>query len=179
MNAMTSALAIAGVALPTKMECLWRIIKDYPGLTSNALAQRAKISTSNACSMLYQMSERGMVRSSTQVERRRTGHGMASRNVKIYFTARGMNEYELFPLPAAKAKGTSEIVVEIANEAQKIAVEPAVPKMSQSFAEIFMANHSTLINALNAIEPKMDLQNMQVSTLLQICAKHGVKISLS
>lgn len=39
MNAMTLALATAGVAVPTVKERIWRVIKEQPGLTARQISR--------------------------------------------------------------------------------------------------------------------------------------------
>lgn len=187
MNSMTSAMATAGIQLPSKMECMWKIVKDHPNLSSSALALKAKVAPTTACALLYQLQERGMVTSTLQVQRRRTGRGMASREVKIYTVARGMDKYELLPMPAAKSKTPAapltlprQVAAPVPAVPSFLAeAKPAVPKMTQTFAEVFMMNHSTIIQTLHKIDPSVDLYSLKVSDLLQICAKHGVKINFS
>lgn len=181
MNSMTTALATAGVALPSQMERLWKIIKDYPGISAKSAGEKAHIPMNSASSLICKMQDRGMVVVKEERRRMMIGRGYGQRWIKTFTIARGMTEYELLPEPA-KGVAKSESNVAHAEPVVQLVTSQAVQpeaKMTQSFAEVFMMNHATMMNKLQALEPKLDLQNMQVSALLQTCAKHGVKISFS
>jgi len=180
MNSMTTALATAGVALPSQSERLWKIIKDYPGISARSAAEKARVPTTSASALLCKMQERGMVMVKEERRRMLIGRGYGQRWIKTFTIARGMTQYELLPEPV-KSAAKSEPAVNAQPVVQLVTSHAAQPetKMTQSFAEVFMMNHATMMNKLQAVESKIDLQNMQVSALLQLCAKHGVKISFS
>jgi DNA-binding CsgD family transcriptional regulator len=61
MNALTSALKDAGVALPPAGKRIWLWLKDHPGKTAKDIATALNIEASTSSSQLTKMEQRGMV----------------------------------------------------------------------------------------------------------------------
>ena len=135
MNSMTQAFtqAVAKTAaangvpvkMPTRMEVIWRWVKDHPTRTSSEVAKAVHMDTQQVYALIWQMHQRKML---TRQRGSRMGTGVWE------YTAVG-KEYELLPTPH-KPKATAEPTVATldlpADEAaaldKMLDIPPAPPK---------------------------------------------------
>jgi len=103
MNAMTSALAAAGVKLPSQMERVWRMLKDNPNRTAKAVAAQTGIPLTSVSSICSKMELRGMMRHTERQEVSRGKNGLSYGRTVYYFTPIG-DEFELLPMPPKPKK---------------------------------------------------------------------------
>lgn len=107
MNSMTQAFtqAVAKTAaangvpvkMPTRMEVIWRWVKDHPNRTSSEVAKAVHVDTQQVYALIWQMLQRKML---ARQRGSRMGKGVWE------YTAVG-KEYELLPMPP-KPKDAAE-----------------------------------------------------------------------
>ncbi len=95
MTVMEQALRDAGVKLKTHKELIWQFLKDHPSQSAAALVAALKLPPERVNNSLWMMERRGMVASTTHVEREHSSRGNY-RNIKRY-TAVGAT-FEMLPL---------------------------------------------------------------------------------
>lgn len=125
MNAITTALAEAGVTLPSIYERIWRYFKDHPRSTSLACTQVLKLSRANVSSYISEMETRRMLRSESLDLRVKGARGVFhTRKVKHYSV--NINEFEMLPKPHRAASAARKVAKK---PAPKPVLAPAAPTL--------------------------------------------------
>lgn len=97
---MEQALKQAGVATPSQMERVWRVIKDHPGITSKRIAGLINLNTSMVASYCSVLLARNMISVKYIPTHTKVGRGVGTRNISTFST--NLRSYELLPMPKAK-----------------------------------------------------------------------------
>ena len=134
---MEHAIKSAGIATPTQMERVWRIIKDHPGITSRRVGEMAKMDHPIAASYCSQLMSRRMVDVTYTPMLLKLGRGMGTRNIATYRVTKQV--YDVLPkchdqavdLLPGKGKSSEVKLISFATAEEKVAAPVQVPPTSK------------------------------------------------
>lgn len=94
MTNMELAMKEAGLKIP-RLKRVWMAIKDHPNSTGQEIAFKINMSKGEVGRLLWELENRGMIKSTVTLKRVRRGKIFAEFPIKSYSV--GIREYELLP----------------------------------------------------------------------------------
>ena len=83
MNQISSALAAAGVKLPSAQQRIWNYVKDHPDVTARRVQQELPVAS--VSSLMSQMVDRGLLRAEKKPLRLFSGKGYIVKRVAHFY----------------------------------------------------------------------------------------------
>lgn len=159
---MEQALKQAGISTTTKMERIWRVIKDHPGITAKRIASMMNIDSSTVSANCCILVARGMISVKYVPTHMKVGRGVGTRNISTFYT--DMREYELLPMPKVKEEAAEKVVPGKGLNSSVTIVHPGREQIAQQLMqplkkEVAIAQVS---EAPEVAAPKIDVNKLTV-----------------